>query len=498
MQLIFRTLIQLRRSLLLLILPGICTAAQPNIIIILADDMGWGDVGYNDSVIRTPAIDSLAKQGIRLERYYAQPTCSPTRSALMTGQSSLRNGILRPIDKNMLQGLPLNRKLLPQYFREAGYQTWLVGKWHLGHAYQSQLPMNRGFDHAYGHLLGGVGYWDHVHGGGVDWHCNGKVQIEEGYATHLLTEEALTLLRTRNEDQPFLMYLSYTAPHLPNEAPEETIATYAHIEDEQRRVHAAMVEELDRGVAEVIAALESEGLRENTLIWFMSDNGGLVKGSGSPAVDWLFSVLDKFMDPPYPTTALEFVRGSFEDGGADNGPFRMGKGFVYEGGVRVPSVVNWPGTVAPGSLKHRVTVVDVLPTLLQFVNLEATEVAFDGISHWPELTGQGEVESPDYAITGMDGSEAYYHGDWKLIATSEDDWQLFNLGDDPTESRDLAFENPGKARELYTLLQAYPRGPSIHSTPMLDILLDPDAFGGEIDRPPWVERVREGALPSAL
>lgn len=482
-------------TILVSLVSGITHAAQPNIVIILADDLGWNDVGYNGSVIRTPALDALAAGGVKLERYYAQPTCSPTRAALMTGQSSLRNGVLRPIDKNMQQGLPLKRKLLPQYFREAGYQTWLVGKWHLGHAYQAQLPMNRGFDHVYGHLLGGVGYWDHVHGGGVDWHRNGQVQIEEGYATHLLTNEALNLLQSRDRERPFLMYLSYTAPHLPNEAPEETIAGYAHVEDEARRVHAAMVEELDRGVAQVVAALDSEGLRENTLIWFMSDNGGLIKGSGNAFVDWLFTQLARIMDPPYPTAPFEFLRSNLEDGGSDNGSYRQGKGSVYEGGVQVPSLVNWPGVLTASALSNRVTVVDVLPTLLQAAELDVGERVLDGISQWSALSGHGGVDAPDYVTRGMGDSEAYYHGDWKLIASGSQR-ELYNLADDPTEQTNLAEQYPNRVDSMDALLQSYPRGPSVHSTSVLDILLDPDAFGGDIDRPPWVERVRDGVPPA--
>ena len=483
------------KLILLVLLPIVGHTAQPNIVIILADDLGWGDVGYHGSVISTPSIDALAGQGVVLERYYAQPTCSPTRAALMTGQSSLRNGVLQPIDKNMQGSLPLERSLLPQYFRAAGYQTWLVGKWHLGHAYRAQLPMSRGFDHAYGNLLGGVGYWDHVHGGGVDWHRNGEAQIEDGYATHLLTEEALNLVREREPDRPFLLYLSYTAPHLPNEAPPETVKRYANIADGPRRVHAAMVDEMDRGIGQLVATLEDQGVRDNTLIWFMSDNGGLVKGAPAPALEWLLELLAELFDPPYPVAALEFVRSNAEEGGSDNGPYRMGKGSVYEGGVLVPSLINWPGKLPQSVLDNRVTVVDVLPTLLQAAGISAEKTIFDGAGQWLMINGRDTVLAPDYVTRGYDGSEAYYRGDWKLVASSGGDLELYDLAMDPTESNDLAPQHPAKASELYALLQNHPRGGSVHSTSLLKILLDPDAFGGQIDREPWVERVREGNPP---
>ena len=152
----------------------------PNVVIILADDLGWNDVGYHGSEIATPRLDALAAEGVVLDRFYAQPSCSPTRAALMTGKTPMRLGVLSPISKNNPSGLPLTEKLLPQYFRDAGYQTFLSGKWHLGHRRRDYLPTSRGFDHFYGHLTGGIGYWDHVQGGGLDWQRNGTTLREEG------------------------------------------------------------------------------------------------------------------------------------------------------------------------------------------------------------------------------------------------------------------------------------------------------------------------------
>jgi arylsulfatase A-like enzyme len=156
---------------------------RPNVVIILADDLGWRDVGYHGSEIATPRLDRLAAKGVVLDRFYAQPSCSPTRAALMTGKAPLRLGVVSPLSKNNPAGLPLGERLLPEHLREAGYQTFLTGKWHLGHRHRDYLPMARGFDHFYGHATGGIGYWDHVHGGGLDWQRNGETLREEGYST---------------------------------------------------------------------------------------------------------------------------------------------------------------------------------------------------------------------------------------------------------------------------------------------------------------------------
>lgn len=467
----------------------------PNVILILADDLGWKDVGYNGSPISTPNIDGLAERGVVLSRFYAQPTCSPTRAALMTGQSSLRAGVHRPIDKNMQHGLPLDIKLLPEYLGDAGYQTWLVGKWHLGHAYKAQLPMVRGFDHAYGNLLGGVGYWDHVHGGGIDWHRNGEVVEEEGYSTHLLSEEAVRLIQQRDQRKPFFLYLSYTAPHLPNEAPMETIAKYKHLPTKERQVHAAMVDEMDKGIGRLIEELAAQGLNENTVVWFMSDNGGLIRGTSNRLVTGLLALVDKVFDPPYPGKALEFLRSNTMDGGSDNGPYRNGKGSVYEGGVLVPSVLAWPGKLDPKRVESRVTVMDVLPTILDFSQLStATDGFFDGESQWSSISGSEEVDAPDYITEGFDG-EAYYQNNWKMVVETGGKPQLFNLKADPTEQHNIAAAHSNKVQELLDLLKSAPRGPSVHSTSDLSLLFDMDKFGGQIDRKPWVQHVRDGEPP---
>ena len=175
---------------------GCCVASaawaateRPHVLLLVADDLGWNDVGYHGSRIETPNIDRIAGLGIELDRFYAQPTCSPTRAALLTGKSPTRLRIYRPIDKNSERSVPLTEHLLPQYLNALGYQSFAVGKWHLGHHARAQLPNQRGFAHFYGSLTGGVGYWNKVHGGGYDWQRDGETLRQEGYVTHLLARE---------------------------------------------------------------------------------------------------------------------------------------------------------------------------------------------------------------------------------------------------------------------------------------------------------------------
>ena len=475
--------------------PTFAAEKAPNIIIILADDMGWNDVGYHGSEISTPHIDQMAAEGLELDRFYAQPTCSPTRAALLSGKSSQALGLYSPLSKLNPTGLPLSEKLMPEYFRDAGYQTFMAGKWHLGFHEPAYRPMARGFDHFYGHLTGGIGYWDHVHGGGLDWQRNGETLREEGYSTHLLSAEIDRLIQQRDPERPMFLYAAFNAPHLPNQAPEETIAQYAHIENPNRRVHAAMVSELDAAIGQLMATLEAQGMLENTLVWFMSDNGGLNPAS-NPAglVNWSRRLVDWFGEP-LPFTVLEFLRTNALDGGSDNTPYRKGKNSIYEGGARVPSVLYWKGQISPTRSTQMVTAQDVLPTILSAANVnslkEPAGVAadFDGANHWLNVTSGTEGRAPDYLINGMDG-EALYRFPWKLLALSSGDVELYRLDDDPTESVDLSAENPAMVAQLQQALEKYPRGESVH-IPVYRAAMDIDFFGGEEDRPPWSEFVSD-------
>ena len=472
----------------LLVSANVWASQRPNIVLIVADDMGWKDVGYNGSEIRTPSIDALAEGGVTLTDFYVHATCSPTRAALMTGQSPMRHGIYHAIGKNTEGSLPLSLKLLPEYLNDAGYQSLMVGKWHLGHATTAMLPMARGFEEVYGHYTGGVGYWDHVHGGGLDWHHNGKALRVEGYATHLQADAAVRMIRERDRQRPLFLYTAFSAPHLPNEAPEESIAAYTGIEDSNRRVHAAMVDELDRAIGRIVATLEEEQMLENTLIWFFSDNGGLNPAAASVGMRSLVSNLVSVFGRPLPTDFLEFLRHNTEDGGSDNGPYRRGKGAVYQGGVLVPSVLHWPSNLDPAVVSGRVTVQDVLPTIAELtgINLLPDQV-LDGKPRWGTITGNSSEAGADFVALSMD-SRAVVRGPWKLIV-SGNEHELYNLAEDPYEQTDRAAEHPEIVEQLRSAIDQIPQVESINQ-PIFKVMIDMDKFGGEEDRPPWADVVR--------
>lgn len=466
----------------------------PNIVIIMADDLGWNDVGFNGSEIRTPNLDRLAAEGVVLSRFYAQPTCSPTRAALMTGQSPLRLGVLAPISKNMQNGLPLSERILPQYLKEAGYQTALLGKWHLGGNRRPYHPNSRGFDYFYGNLHGGIGYWDHVHGGGYDLQRNGESLREEGYVTDLVAAEAVRVIKARDSARPLFLMASFNAPHLPNEAPEATIASYGDMTDPRRRVHAAMVSEFDAAVGEIVAALEAEDLIDETLIWFLSDNGGLIPAPAPPANLSPEQVMEQLgqrfgvrMTPRF----LQFIQVNSTQGGSDNSPFRGGKGSVHEGGVRVPSLVYWRGVLEADREEAFVSVQNVLPTLIDAAGIPHETDPLDGRSAWPAISGAGAVEALGYAVQTHQATDiAYYRYPWKLVLIANTPPRLFNLTEDPGEQDDRAGAYPEQVAVLTAELAALPRGADI-ALPLQDVVDDPDFFGGEEDRAPWAEQIRD-------
>lgn len=485
-------------ALFLWVLPALLYSQSnlPNVILIVADDMGWKDVGYHGSEIQTPTIDRLAAEGVELNRFYVHPTCSPTRSSLMTGKAALRLGFLNPLGKNNVKGLSLSEKIMPQYFKEAGYQTALVGKWHLGRYKKEYWPTNRGFDHFYGYLTGGIGHYDHVHGGGLDWQRNGETLREEGYSTHLLTDEAIQLIEDKKEDQPLFLELCYAAPHLPNEAPPEALEPYAFIEDENRKLHAAMVSEVDRGIKRIYEVLEERGMLENTIIWFTSDNGGLNASAIPGALKDAINTMEDVFGTPLPLEFMEFFRQNMINGAADNRPFKRGKASIKEGGVRVPSFIYAPAFLASRKIEDRITVHDVLPTLASAIgvrNFDRTDV--DGASQWDFLSGKNEhAAKTDYIIHAID-AEAYYKDEWKLIVPTDGDWELYQIIEDSTENHNVIAEYPEIAEELFKAYQAFPRG-EIVDDPLWKTFMDMDKFGGEEDREPYagLEGLNEGPL----
>ena len=192
---------------------------KPNVIIILTDDLGWGDVSYHGGYIPTPNIDQLAEDGMEMNRFYSNPVCSPTRASMLTGLHIFNHGVVRPFMNPAAEqtGMPPELKIMPQYFKEAGYQTALSGKWHLGMAKEEFWPTNRGFETSYGHMTGGIGYFDHTAAGRLDWHRNGKPLEEEGYSTELIANEAINIIQNKDKNRPLFLYVAFNAPHTPIE-----------------------------------------------------------------------------------------------------------------------------------------------------------------------------------------------------------------------------------------------------------------------------------------
>ena len=327
-------------------------APRPNVVYFLADDLGWGDVGWHGSEIKTPNLDKLASAGVRLEQFYAQPVCSPTRAALMTGRYPMRHGLQVGVVRPWAQyGLPLEERTLPQALKQAGYETAIVGKWHLGHFRPEYLPTRRGFDHQYGHYNGALDYFTHVRDDGFDWHRDDREVRDEGYSTHLLAREAVRLVDEHDQSRPLFLYVPFNGVHAPHQVPESYKAAYAHLA-EPRRTYAGMLAALDEAVGRIVEAVERKGLRKDTLFIFSSDNGG-----------------------PNPGRVTS------------NGPLRAGKATLYEGGVRVAAFATWDGHVKAGSVVDApLHMVDWYPTLLGLAGGSTDQpLPLDGRDAWPAI-----------------------------------------------------------------------------------------------------------------
>ena len=406
---------------------------KPNIVFILADDLGFKDVGYHGGKIKTPNIDKLASEGVRLEQFYVQPVCSPTRSSLMTGRYPMRYGLQVGVVRPWANyGLALEERTLAQALKEAGYTTAICGKWHLGHLNSKYLPTARGFDHQYGHYNVALNYFTHIRDKGLDWHRDDEPLREEGYTTDLLADESVRLIERHDRSRPLFLYVPFNAVHSPFQAPKSYIDMYKHIKAKNRRIYAGMVTCMDDAIGQIILALDKRGMRRNTLIIFCSDNGGV---------------------------------GNV----ADNGPLRGRKAQLYEGGVRVPATATWPGVLKAGVVvQEPLHIVDMYPTLLKLAggNLKQT-LPLDGKDAWPTIA-EGKV-SPheDILLNVTPANGAIRCGDWKLVhngdvganstgkKTGQDVFELFNLADDPYEKNDLSKKNPQKLRELKSSLESY-------------------------------------------
>ncbi len=412
-------------------------APRPNIVYLLADDLGFNDCGFRGGKdIPTPHLDRLAATGAILDQFYVQPVCSPTRAAFMTGRYPLRYGlqvgVVRPYSP---YGLSLAERLLPAALRDAGYDTAIVGKWHLGHLSRDYLPTSRGFNHQYGHYNGALDYYTHQRDGGHDWHRDDHANYDEGYSTQLLGRESVRLIRERDRAKPLFLYVPFNAVHAPHQAPAETLAAVANLTG-QRKIYAAMLIELDRAVGEIVAALDTEKMRENTLIIFSSDNGG-----------------------PRPGVIT------------DNTPLRAGKATVYEGGVRVAAFATWPGHIPAASrIRAPLHMVDWFPTLLGLAGAPLdSKLPLDGRDILACLTSGAPSPHDVIVFNTTPTSGALREGRWKIVRNGQlvdsdeegppvtkknqaakkvaadpagDRFELFDLDADPSEKTNLATAHP--------------------------------------------------------
>jgi arylsulfatase A-like enzyme len=407
----------------------------PNIVLIVSDDQGWKDVGFHGSDIATPQLDKLAAGGARLESFYAQPMCTPTRAALMTGRYPHRYGLQTlVIPSNARYGLPTDERLLPMVLADAGYRTAIVGKWHLGHAERKYWPLQRGFQYQYGPLLGEIDYFTHSAHGVRDWFRQEKPLKQAGYATELIGNEAVRWLGQQSAKQPFFLYLAFTAPHAPYQAPEAWLQRYKHIADRDRRAYAAMISAMDEQIGRVVATLEAKGLRENTLIVFQSDNGGPRDARFTGEIDMSGSKIP-----------------------ADNGPWRDGKGSLYEGGVRVVALANWLGRIPAGTVvESPMHAVDLMPTFatLAGASLAGTK-ALDGLGQWAAIAEGKPSARSEVVIDVEPFRAALREGDHKLVwqATLPARVELYDLKADPGEKNNLAAAQPERVARMQARLQ---------------------------------------------
>jgi arylsulfatase A-like enzyme len=421
---------------------------KPNIVVILADDLGNADLGYRGSDIRTPNIDKLAQGGVRLDSFYGMPVCTPSRAELMTGRYAMRYGLeTLVIFPSHTYGLPTDERTLPQALKDAGYDTAMVGKWHLGHADQKYWPQNRGFDHFYGNLVGEVDYFTKERGGIIDWQRDGKFLKEDGYYTDLIGNEAVSIIDHHDTSKPLFLYVASLAPHAPYQAPQDLIDRYKDIAgDIHRHTYAAMITDLDTQVGRIVDALKQKGMLDNTLIIFSSDNGG--------ATSALFATGARSPEERAESGGV----GLEEKPPASNGELRGGKGSLYEGGVRVPTIFYWPTKLKSRGVDEPLAMVDVMPTVLALAGAHGSEDhPFDGKDIWQTLTEGVSSPHEDILINVEAFRGAIRKGNWKLvkIALLPGKTELFDLSKDPGEQNNVAEQFPEIAADLEARLMAY-------------------------------------------
>ena len=411
-------------------------ADRPNVLIILSDDQGWGDVGFNGCTeIPTPNLDKLAEDGISFQAGYAShPYCSPSRAGLLSGRYQQRFGHENNLPYTTAtadDGLPLDEIMISEVLQKNGYKTCAIGKWHLGDSTKF-WPNKRGFDDWYGFWGGGLSLWgdlkrnDDPYSGILR---DGKpVPKEEiSYLTDNFSEEAVNYIDAYSkEDEPFFMYLAYNAPHSPFHATREYLNELSYIEYGDRRVYGAMVHGMDKGIGKVIEKLKETGEFENTLIFFYSDNGGAANGGR-------------------------------------NFPFRGHKGMMFEGGIRVPFLVHWPKGIEGGyRYEKAITALDIFPTILAATGIkDKKQKHLDGVNLLPYLNGKKkDAPHDDLYWRYSDGAGyAVRKADMKLVYSGYTErFFLFDLEQDPYEMNDLSEKMPEKVSQLNAMYKEWTKG----------------------------------------
>ena len=412
---------------------------KPNIILIVADDLGWNDVSFNGSDISTPSIDSLASQGIFLNRFYVSPKCSPTRAGILTGiypdRFNLRGYVY---STRYIGGLPPDLTILPEMLKEAGYHELAAfGKWHLGHSHHKYHPISQGFTSFYGHYNGAIDYYSHLRDGEIDWHKDYSTSYDAGYSTDLIGSEVVKFISNLNTKKPFFAYVAFNAPHSPMQAKLEELEKYNFDPDNKddeylvveghkgevgmdvyglkgrgnnlRQTYSAMVSSLDLWIGKILSSLKTKGIEDNTIVWFLSDNGGISKFGGN------------------------------------NSPLRGGKHTQWEGGVRAISIVKWPSRIKSGSQSNQLTsYIDIFPTLQNIVGITSSD-EIDGINIIDAFHNKSLPKRHIYL-----GKDAIVSKKWKM-----NKGELFEIESDISEKNDLSSKKPEIVKKLTDLINRY-------------------------------------------
>lgn len=385
-----------------------------NIIIILADDLGWSDVGFHGSFISTPTIDKMANEGIILDKFYANSICTPTRAELMTGRYACRYGLQQIIWPWNERGLSLKEKLLPELLKAQGYSTYAVGKWNLGHYSKKFLPRARGFDFHYGSYTGCTSHYEHKYHGVHDFHENGKPIYPKGHLCDLQTNKVIEIIKKHDKNKPLFIYLAFNSPHLPLEPTAYWNEKYQNIKNTTKRKYAAMVSHMDDSINKIIESLKEKNIYEDTLIWFMSDNGGWTE----------------------------------QNCGGENFPFKGGKISFYEGGIRVTSIIKWKNLKK--KIDSPIHVTDILPTLCSMTGIDLSNKNIDGFDISKIILEDLKIKERTIIHhlqkNNLDFIGCITKNNFKILKFKE--IELYNIKIDPFEKNNIANTNTNILKEL--------------------------------------------------